>query len=68
MIKRARWEHSAFTDMKLSSFNGEAAKKITGVDTFVQGTVVQGPLCPRDISPRGLLPKETLVQGDFCPR
>ena len=33
-----------------------------GVDTFVQGTVVQGPLCPRDISPRRLLSKETLVQ------
>ena len=39
-----------------------------GVDTFVQGTVVQGPLCPRDISPRRLLSKETLVQGDYCPR
>ena len=39
-----------------------------GVDTLVQGTVVQGPLCPRDISPRRLLSKETLVQGDYCPR
>ena len=39
-----------------------------GVDTFVQGTVVQGPLCPRDISPIRLLSKETLVQGDYCPR
>ena len=42
------------------------AKK-TGVDAFVQGTVVRGPLCPRDISPRRLLSKETLVQGDNCP-
>ena len=41
---------------------------IGGVDTFVQGTVVQGPLCPKDISPRRLLSKETLVQGDYCPR
>ena len=39
-----------------------------GVDTFVQGTVVQGDLCSRDISPRRLFSKETLVQGDFCPR
>ena len=38
-----------------------------GVDTFVQGTVVQGPLCPRDISPRRLSSKKTLVQGDYCP-
>ena len=35
---------------------------------FVQGAVVQGQLCPRDISPRKLLPEEILVQGDFCPR
>ena len=41
---------------------------IDGVDTFAQGTVVQGPLCPRDISPRRLLSKETLVQGDISPR
>ena len=39
-----------------------------GVDTFVPGTVVQGPLCPRNISPRRLLSKETLAQGDYCPR
>ena len=38
-----------------------------GVDPFVQGTVVQGSFCPRDISPRRLLSKDTLVQGDFCP-
>ena len=37
-------------------------------DTFVQGTVVQGHFSPRDISPRRHLSKETLVQGDFCPR
>ena len=41
---------------------------LAGVDTFVQGTVVQGPLCPREISPRRLLSKETLVQGDHCPK
>ena len=29
-----------------------------GVDTFVQGTVVQGPLCTRDIGPRRLMSKE----------
>ena len=45
-----------------------SAYEDNGVDTFVQGTVVQGPLCPRDISPRRLLSKETLVQGDYCPR
>ena len=33
------------------------------VATFVQGTVVQGHLCPRDISPRRHLSKETFVQG-----
>ena len=44
------------------------SKQFFGVDTFVQGTVVQGPHCPRDISPRRLLSKETLVQGDYCPR
>ena len=37
-----------------------------GVETFVPGTVVKGDLCPRYISPRSLLSKETLVQGDFC--
>ena len=29
-----------------------------GFDTFVQGTVVQGPLCTRDIGPRRLMSKE----------
>ena len=42
----------------------EFAKEIEGVYTFVQGTVVQGPLSPRDISPRRLLSKETIVQGE----
>ena len=39
-----------------------------GVDTLIQGTLVQGPLCPRDIRPRRLLSEETFVQGDYCPR
>ena len=34
-----------------------------GVDTFIQGTVVQGDFCPR-----GQMSKEALVQGDFCLR
>ena len=39
-----------------------------GVATFLQGTAVQGQFCPRDISIRRLLSKETLVQGDCSPR
>ena len=34
-----------------------------GMDTFVQGTVVKGYLCPRR-----QMSKETVVQGDFGPR
>ena len=33
------------------------------VATFVQGTVVQGDLCPTENSPRRLLSKETFVPG-----
>ena len=28
---------------------------VAGIATFAQGTVVQGPFCTRDISPRRLL-------------
>ena len=40
----------------------------TGVATIVQGTIVQGDICPRDFFPMTQLSKETIVQWDFCPR
>ena len=39
-----------------------------GVDTFVQGTVVQGDYGPRGQMSKGQLSKEIYVRGDFCPR
>ena len=39
-----------------------------GVETFVQGTCVQGDSCPSNICPRRQLSKETVIQGDNCPR
>ena len=41
---------------------------IFGVATIVQGTIVQGTSCPRRLLSKGQLSKQTLVQGDFCPR
>ena len=39
-----------------------------GVATIVQGTTVQGDSCPSDFCPMTQLSKQTIVQGDFCPR
>ena len=51
-------------------YTGKEMKTFHGVATFVQGTVVQGHLCTRDISLRRLLSKkhrskETSVQGSY---
>ena len=40
---------------------------LSGVTTFVQGTIVQGDMGPRGQMSKGQLSKEFLVQGDFCP-
>ena len=44
------------------------SRKILGVVTIVQGTIVQGDSCPRDFGPMTQLSKQTIGQGDFCPR
>ena len=46
----------------------EMVTAINGTGTFVQGTCVQGDICPSDICPRRQLSKETVIQGDNCPR
>ena len=39
-----------------------------GIDTFVQGKVVQEDFCPRRQMSNGQLSMQTLLQGYFCPR
>ena len=39
-----------------------------GAATIVQGTIVQGHGCPREFCPMTQLSKQTIFQGDFCPR
>ena len=67
--------YSLFTSMK----NIVITTVLIGVETLVQGTLVQGYTCPRNISPRRHLSKDTLfqgrhyskktlVQGDICPK
>ena len=43
-------------------------KSEKGVDTFVPGTVVQGDLYLMSWLSKGQFTKETLVQGDMCPK
>ena len=49
-------------------FNSDISISSSGVATFVQGTVVQGDLCPRGQMSKRQFSKEILVRGDFCPR
>ena len=39
-----------------------------GVATIVQRRIVHGTSCPRRLLSKGQFSKQTLVQGDFCPR
>ena len=54
--------------LKITDVNMRIFTCKIGVATIVQGTIVQGNSSPRDISPMTQLSKQTIVQGDFCPR
>ena len=49
------------------------AEGLQGVATIVQGAIVQGDFCPRGLLSKetfvqGMFVQGTFVQGDFCPR